>query len=80
MQQLQSTKNPLKRYREYIDEVDAALSEEVNTKLKIANRSKPGIHDFQCLIYYQGQILQFQLSDVFQGGQYAVLFFCGYDL
>ncbi|CEP10649.1 hypothetical protein [Parasitella parasitica] len=79
MQQLGAARSSLKRRRGYMDEV-AALSEEVNSKLKIANKNKPHAHDFQCLIFYQNQIMQFQLSDAFQAGQYVALFFCGYDL
>ncbi|KAG1077192.1 hypothetical protein G6F42_025012 [Rhizopus arrhizus] len=80
MQELETdAPKTLKRYRDVKDDVEAELSERMNSKLKIAHPNKPGIYDFQCVIFYQGQVLQFQLSDVFSGGKFAVLFFCSYD-
>ncbi|KAF1796753.1 hypothetical protein FB192DRAFT_1292171 [Mucor lusitanicus] len=51
----------------------------MSSKLKITHPNRPALYDFRCAIFYQGQMLQFQLSDVFSGGRYAMVFFCGYD-
>ncbi|GAN09445.1 hypothetical protein MAM1_0268d08972 [Mucor ambiguus] len=69
----------LKRFRDLRDDVETDLSEHISSKLKITHPNRPALYDFQCVIFYQGQVLQFQLSDVFSGGNYAVVFFCGYD-
>ncbi|KAL9554988.1 hypothetical protein MBANPS3_002556 [Mucor bainieri] len=81
-QRLEHTAPPTKRFKRFRDlreDVEADLSEHMNSKLKITHPNKAALHDFQCVIFYQGQVLQFQLSDVFSGGSYAVVFFCGYD-
>lgn len=81
MQELETdASKTLKRYRDVKDDEEAELSERMHSKLKIAHPNKLGIYNFQCVIFYQGQVLQFQLSDVFSGGKFAVLFFCSYDL
>ncbi|KAL7327732.1 hypothetical protein PS15p_206121 [Mucor circinelloides] len=80
MQELETdASKTLKRYRDVKDDEEAELSERMHSKLKIAHPNKLGIYNFQCVIFYQGQVLQFQLSDVFSGGKFAVLFFCSYD-
>ncbi|KAK4509132.1 uncharacterized protein ATC70_007482 [Mucor velutinosus] len=80
MQKLNTdTPKRLKRYRGLRDDVEAELSDHMSSKLKIAHPNRPALYDFQCVIFYQRQVLQFQLSDVFSGGNYAVVFFCGYD-
>lgn len=82
MQRLKTdTSKKLKRYRDLREDVvEAELSQHMSSKLKITHPNRPALYDFQCAIFYQGQVLHFQLSDVFSAGNYAVLFFCGYDL
>ncbi|KAI7901417.1 uncharacterized protein BX663DRAFT_553218 [Cokeromyces recurvatus] len=70
--------NNLKRIRD-----EKELNQDT-TKMKIANKQKSNIFDFQCSAFLTGKIFDFQLSQVFNKNSnssfnYVALFFCSYN-
>lgn len=52
----------------------------LDNRSKIANSCSSAAYNFTCPGFYRGEILEFQLSQVFREFKYTVLFFCSYDL
>lgn len=53
---------------------------EYNTKTKVPNLNKTKTYDFECHVFYREKVFDFQLSTIFSQADFAVLFFCPYDL
>lgn len=73
--------NNNKRTRELNNNNSNNEYEEFNQKLrKIPNIGRSKTNDFQCQVYFQRQVFDFRLSQIFNQARFAVLFFCASDL
>ncbi|KAI9475989.1 MAG: hypothetical protein EXX96DRAFT_575355 [Benjaminiella poitrasii] len=68
-----------KRIRDVLMDEKELSEEKRHARAKIANNQKSTICDFQCAAYFQAQIFDLKLSEVFHSFRYVVIFFCGYD-